>query len=137
VIHISNEPRRVISSPQPDDSGRSEYLSELLSPVRALLHTRTARGFQARDLLRERIRARGDLQGAYLHFQLCDFDVNLPLGWSLSDAAREDMNQQLTGYKDEEYSERTNNQINLQLVIDLLQGNTSVTGVIESPNCRR
>lgn len=134
VIHISNEPRRA-SVEQEDDSGQSVYLSELLSPVRTLLHTRSARGFQARDLLRERIRARDDIKGTYLHFQLCDFDVNLPLGWSLSDAAQNDMNQQLSGYQ--EYPERTSNQHNLQLVINLLKGDTTITGVPQSSVCQK
>ena len=132
IIHISNDPRPLDGK----ETGPSEQrvsLGEILSPARALLKTRSARGYQARDALRERIRSFAE-GGAYLHFQLCEFDTKLPLGWSLSIAAQNDMDQQLTGAPKNDG--RTDNVVNLDRVIKLLQGDSSAAGVGEPATCQ-
>ena len=99
VIHISNEP---ISKPRQvveKSSGKRVFMGEALSPVRALLHVRPARGDQARGVLAERVTTPADEEtGQHVHFQLCDYDVTLPLGWMLSKLAQKDMTHQLLGY---------------------------------------
>jgi hypothetical protein len=98
VIHISNEP---IKKPKvvEKSSGKRVFMGEVLSPVRALLHVRPARGDQARDMLAERVTTPADkATGKHVHFQLCDYGVTLPLGWMLSGLAQKDMTHQLLGY---------------------------------------
>lgn len=62
---------------------------EVLSPFKALFNTRPARGFQAQDALHETYR------GNAASFGLCEYDVGLPLGWTLSEASRRSIDAQL------------------------------------------
>jgi hypothetical protein len=99
VIQVSNEPVKRPERIVKEAPGRRVWMGAVLSPVRALLHVRPARGYQARDELAERMRAGDAAQsGPHVHFRPCDYDVTLPLGWMLSGRAREDMTQQLVGY---------------------------------------
>ncbi len=99
VIHISNDPIRKPKQVLKESPGKHVLAGEALSPVRALLHTRPARGYQARDVLAERVTAAADEEpGAHVHFGLCAYGVKLPLGWMLSRLAQEDMTHQLVGY---------------------------------------
>jgi hypothetical protein len=102
AITISNDP-----IPKPENAakkfpGKHILMGELLSPVRALLNTRPARGYQARSLLAERVEQMKTSGGVHIHFALCRYDVTLPLGWMLSDLAQKDMQHQLLGYPDED-----------------------------------
>lgn len=103
VIYIQNDPR---SAPDykvrqfdptldaPPDTG----LSETLSPIRALMRTRVARGSYAVKSLKAAVGSRN-----FRDFSLCDEirvgenmeKVPLPLGWQLSDNAQEAMDRQL------------------------------------------
>jgi hypothetical protein len=97
VIHISNDP---VDPKYTDDSlGKapdnpyirpSEFLNEVLSPLNALLNTRSARGYYARESAAWEVS-----HSNYLHFGLCRTSANVPLGWVLSKATRERMDQQL------------------------------------------
>ncbi len=88
IVHISNDP---IFYPVAAAHAHV-IMSELLSPVRALLRVRPARGYQARAELAHHVREYG---GDYAHFRLCKLDVPLPLGWMLSRKAQSEMTRQL------------------------------------------
>ncbi|MGH6945395.1 MAG: hypothetical protein ACREH6_14385 [Geminicoccaceae bacterium] len=103
VIHISNDP---LTRENPKN-GKHKLLGEALSPLRALLNVRPARGYQARAALARQVRDAGAgvglgasaiaRPGYYLHFRLCDYeDTLLPLGWTLSLDARDEMAAQLS-----------------------------------------
>jgi len=103
VIYIQNDPK---SAPDykvkqfdptldaPPDSG----LSETLSPIRALMRTRSARGSYAVKSLKAAVGRRN-----FRDFSLCDEmsvgenmeKVPLPLGWQLSDNSQQAMDRQL------------------------------------------
>jgi hypothetical protein len=103
VIYIQNDPT---SAPDyqvkhfdptldaPADTG----MSETLSPIRALMRTRSARGSYAVKSLKAAVGNRN-----FRDFSLCDEisvgenmeKVPLPLGWQLSDNSQEAMDQQL------------------------------------------
>lgn len=101
VIHISNDP---VDERYADDSlagapanpriAPKTWLNELLSPLRALLNTRDARGFYAR----ESVMWQAGWSNSF-HFGLCRKSSNVPLGWVLSQATRERMEAQLTQIK--------------------------------------
>jgi hypothetical protein len=97
VIHISNDPET--ADPEQFDDP-SLLAGQIRAPVRALLNTRPARGFQAREALHRRVldlNESGDALRAYhFHFRLCrERRTPLPLGWTLSRAAEEEMRLQL------------------------------------------
>jgi hypothetical protein len=126
VLHLSNDP--ATTDPR-DLLERRKWLNQPLAPLKALLNTRQARGFQAREDLERRA-------AAHFHFRLCRHPSNtddapsqpLPLGWALSRLAREEMHRQL-GLLDFENAEgdtiATRNNSNVERVVSLLAG-TSV-----------
>lgn len=68
--------------------------SELLSPPRAILHTREARGTMALETIEHEMAELGRDQPGQprvIRFGLIDRGIPLPLGWSLSQQAAEDM----------------------------------------------
>jgi hypothetical protein len=97
VIHISNDP---VEASLADDSlagapgnpniAPKEFLNEALSPLSALLSTRNARGYYARETVAWQVS-----HSNHLHFGLCRRSANVPLGWVLSRGTRERMNAQL------------------------------------------
>jgi len=101
VIHISNDP---VDPNHTDDSlgaapdnpyiRPSDFLNEVLSPLNALLSTRSARGYYARESA-----AWAVSHDHYLHFGLCRSSTNVPLGWVLSRITRQRMDDQLANGK--------------------------------------
>jgi hypothetical protein len=100
VILISNDhglseddlPRRPPINPK--QVKPQSWAHEVLSPLRALLHTRDARGLLAAAELRDVAERAG---GRYFQFRLCD-DPKRPdvaLGWVLSDDSEDLMREQL------------------------------------------
>jgi hypothetical protein len=97
VIHISNDP---VEAQYANDSlaasldnpniAPSDFLNEALSPLWALLNTRNARGYYARETAAWQV-----TPTKYLHFGLCRRSTNVPLGWVLSQSARKQMDEQL------------------------------------------
>jgi predicted acylesterase/phospholipase RssA len=124
VIHISNEPIKKPQEVVEKSSGKRVFMGEALSPVRALLHVRPARGDQARDVLAERVTTPADEEtGKHVHFRLCDYGVTLPLGWMLSGLAQKDMTHQLIGYPENPPGVAPIvNAAKLNRVVDLLAG---------------
>jgi hypothetical protein len=125
VIHISNDPE--ITDPG-DLAEQRKVLNQVVAPLKALLHVRPARGFQAREHL-------ADIagQGSHVHFRLCRKPgqeaqtaakkAPLPLGWALSQLAREEMRSQLGVAGDGAGDAiRARNQANLKAVLALLEG---------------
>ena len=97
VIHISNEPLdprladdSLTAAPGNPSIAPSELLNEALSPLWALLNTRSARGFYARESAAWAVG-----QSNYLHFGLCRSSTNAPLGWVLARSTRLAMDSQL------------------------------------------
>jgi hypothetical protein len=97
VIHISNEPvdpkdadDRLAGSLGNPSIRPNDFLNEALSPLWALLNTRGARGYYARESAAWAVG-----HWNYLHFGLCRRSANAPLGWVLSRSTRERMNAQL------------------------------------------
>lgn len=99
VIHISNEPVEarfasdtLATAPDNPLIAPKQFLNEALSPLRAMLNTRGARGLYARETLMWHVG-----RDHFLHFGLCRASANVPLGWVLSQSTRERMEAQLTG----------------------------------------
>jgi hypothetical protein len=109
VIMIVNDPQV-----EPKDQcgekidGRDEsckarkVMNELLSPPLALMNTRGARASYARDLLRSMVtETSGEKDKKYRQYWMFSLEQNeknkkpLPLGWVLSEAAKENMHLQL------------------------------------------
>ena len=96
VIMISNDPKlEDRSEPVP-----RQFLNEALSPVVTLLNTRNARASYSRAALRSLVERQGSYDGLYLSFALHDGQGPLPLGWVLSELAKETMQKQLRGQLD-------------------------------------
>jgi hypothetical protein len=123
VIHISNDPE---TSAPSDLRERRKWLNQAVAPVKALLNTRPARGFQAREDLSKRV-------PAHLHFRLCrepgesraeEGRQPLPLGWALSSLARAEMRRQLGVAPDSSDDDPIvrRNRANLMAVLALLRG---------------
>ncbi len=74
---------------------KQEFMNEVYSPVATMLNTRGARGSYARDEIKKYAQ---NLGGLYLETGLCGGKGPLPLGWTLSDAAKNNMEQQLKAY---------------------------------------
>jgi len=107
VIRIGNSPSSLAQS----DSNvtRAEVgdsapmaLGELLSPIRAMFNTRTARGALAADMLETTVTTLQDrgILSDYVQFQIGLNDIQIPLGWQLSIGARRSLRTQLTQPKD-------------------------------------
>jgi predicted acylesterase/phospholipase RssA len=96
VIHISNDPQPLAS--EPPGTTKDHFLGEVMPPLLALLNARPARGYQARDLLFKMLSGTHPdttIDDNYVHFQLYNTGIKLPLGWVLSGAARANMQAQL------------------------------------------
>lgn len=116
VIQIRNSPIP-IEKDREENYDKRIFVSEVLSPVQALLHVREARGYQAREELSQRV---GDNN---FNFTLCKLKgTTLPLGWMLSKKARDEMEKQLTGRQGGKATtcDKTNKK-NLDKVIKLLK----------------
>lgn len=103
VIYIQNDPKsapdyRVRQFDPTLDAPADSGLSETLSPIRALMRTRSARGSYAVKSLKAAVGNRN-----FRDFSLCDEvtvdgnmeKVPLPLGWQLSDNSQQAMDRQL------------------------------------------
>ena len=97
VIHISNEPvdarfadDRLAGAADNPNIAPSHLLHEAFSPLWALLNTRNARGFYARESAAWAVG-----HSNYLHFGLCSRSANAPLGWVLASSTRRGMDSQL------------------------------------------
>jgi hypothetical protein len=131
VVHISNDPETADPA-QFDDP--YELAGQIFAPVEALLNTRPARGFQARQDLRRRVLevdsagAPGATEGVrrayHFHFRLCrEVRAPLPLGWTLSRVAKEEMQRQLgVGEVSAPGSIATRNQGQRTTLLDILAG---------------
>jgi hypothetical protein len=105
-------------------------LTDLLSPVRALLSTRQARGRLAEQNALGFVRGlpghAGSIQsprcegGCVFEFSLGDGNIEPPLGWTLSDQARRDMQ----GHLDEQQDQ-------LECIAGMLSG----SGCTKEPPC--
>ncbi len=100
VILISNDPKLeegdlpMADPKEPRRPGRETWAAEALSPVRALLHAREARGLLAASELRAAAEENG---GKYFQFRLCR-EAGHPdpaLGWVLSVESEDLMRRQL------------------------------------------
>ena len=96
VIVITNDPSIKAPCERTQEGCKAtQYSNEILSPIRALLATRAARAGYARHELKNYIHSQG---GLYLEVGLCPEQGPLPLGWTLSDAAKDNMDKQLDSY---------------------------------------
>jgi len=91
VVLISNEPlnpklRDGKKSPPPNP-----VLNEVLSPIDALINAREARAAQAIGVIRSDVGVKN-----FFHFGLCQEQVVIPLGWTLSSLTEKEMERQLT-----------------------------------------
>jgi hypothetical protein len=130
VIHISNDPE---TTDPKDMAEQRKWLNQAVAPVKALLHVRSARGFQAREDLAARVGPE-----SHIHFRLCRKPgqaaetsakkAPLPLGWALSELAREEMRSQLGIADGAGDPIRARNQANLNGVLTLLAGKPLTAG---------
>ncbi|MEM9616415.1 MAG: patatin-like phospholipase family protein [Pseudomonadota bacterium] len=82
----------------PDDKKTGRF-SEMLSPLQAVLNTRSGRTDLTVSTLEELSAAPNNT--TVVKFQLYDCDVKVPLGWYLSDVAESEMRAQLTPADDD------------------------------------
>jgi hypothetical protein len=90
VLLISNAPGEQVGGthkPPPPD----RWMTEVLAPVAALLNAREARGWEAESAIERMVSA----DGGVLTLGLAPSSVDLPLGWTLSDAAQCEIDTQL------------------------------------------
>lgn len=94
VIVIINDP----GQPEGDEAQKPDrFLREALSPVRALLHTRDARGTLARKVIKSTVEKQ--YGGMYREVRLRRGAKPLPLGWMLAESAKSEMDAQLDRLK--------------------------------------
>jgi hypothetical protein len=92
VIVIINDPGQRAG----DEGYRPDrFLREALSPLRALLHTRDARGNLAKKVVKRTVEKQ--YGGAYQEVRLRPGSKPLPLGWMLADSAKGEIDGQLEG----------------------------------------
>ena len=92
IIEIGNAPGDInplITNPKP----AGEFLSDLMSPLYALLHTRDARGTYSQALVRQS--RNHNISVPVIRFSLQKANVPLPLGWMLSGGAAREMRRQI------------------------------------------
>ena len=134
VIHISNEPLKPDLRRREEFPGTYAFLPEVLSPVWALLNVRPARGYQAREELGGRAelglsysKTGEKIGGSFIHFQLCEYEGPLPLGWVLSRLTRRDIDSQLVEVgglrRGEDNQSARFNADNVRVVLEGLAGN--------------
>jgi len=158
MVHLSNEPLVNLAEQMADSPGKRVLAGELLSPLRAIFNTREARGFQARSEVQNRIMLTNSIgstasdaawseaardseledffqrqKGLFLHFRPCEYDVPLPLGWMLSDMARDEMERQMPaeGTEPQRFADWYNRGLADRLVDALKTGETDIAGVVE------
>jgi hypothetical protein len=109
LIHISNDPavesmRVGDSCPQSNDPAPSHF-GEIMAPAMTLLNTRDARGATARAAIRTLFAGGREVTSLeddstddkVYHFRLCAGSYHLPLGWTLSRNAYDELQRQLKG----------------------------------------
>jgi hypothetical protein len=120
AILISNDPELgerdlpLSDAQQPRGAKRETWAAEVLSPLRALLHTRDARGLLAASELRALAEQNG---GKYFQFRLCKEPgrADPALGWVLSGESENLMRQQLR-------SDACGNAEQLRALLEALEG---------------
>jgi hypothetical protein len=107
IIHISNDPARPLGTPDPPPGWTDRGLEEVLSPIRTMINARDARRDQPINLLKtsmylieaKGVSTRGNAinpaRAAYVDFGLNQDKLPLPLGWTLSGHAREEIAGQI------------------------------------------
>ena len=73
------------------------WLGELLSPIRTMLNTRSARGVLAAEMLETAVTTLQDNNQVsdHIQFQIGVDEVEIPLGWQLSSGSRKALRAQL------------------------------------------
>lgn len=97
LIYVNNEPgEREISTAASKPPAANRWLTEVMSPIDALLNTRVARGTYSQSLTKEFLEA--DAQDGkkhrYYHFGLIKEEFAPPLGWFLSANSRHSIDTQ-------------------------------------------
>ncbi len=93
VIVISNDPEQPDEGvPTASEVDEGEFLKEATAPLSTMLSTRDARGHYAEAAIKTAVLA---ANGKFIRFRLRSSDVPLPLGWMISDSARNEMERQL------------------------------------------
>ncbi|MEO6021839.1 MAG: patatin-like phospholipase family protein [Burkholderiales bacterium] len=127
VIRIGNSPSRLAASDTREAGPESPEsppagLGELLSPVRAMVNTRVARGSLAAEALKTQVTTLWDNQecAEFIEFQIGIGDVQTPLGWQLSQAARRSLRAQLATQDGCDSRNGIQNGCSVQDVIEIL-----------------
>jgi len=98
VVYVNNDPgEQETSMAEPAHADAHRRLTELMSPIDALLNTRVARGTYSQSLTKEFVEANapgGDKRRRYFHFGLKQEKFAPPLGWFLSTKSRRDIDAQ-------------------------------------------
>lgn len=103
VIVITNDPKvkepcdmtkNIENHPSNKGCTPRKFMNELYSPIATMIQTRNARGSYARAEVKNYL----DKKGLYLEIGLCKDKGPLPLGWTLSDDAKLNMEGQLKNY---------------------------------------
>jgi len=98
LVYVNNDPgEQETSAAEPAHHAAYRWLTELMSPIDALLNTRVARGTYSQSLTKEFVEANapaGDKRRRYYHFGLKDEKFAPPLGWFLSAKSRRSIDKQ-------------------------------------------
>ncbi len=113
VIRIGNTPSRAALPSHGEVTSHGDVkgeaprpapvsFAEVLSPLRALLNARAARGALASENLRAQVASLREVgvDASLIDFQIGLSEVQLPLGWQLSNSARQELREQLAGGPD-------------------------------------
>ena len=98
IVHISNDPQVAPKEAAEKLPGRTVWMGEVLSPLYAILHVRSGRGIQARELVADLVddlETCGVATGYEVHFRLWQRGKPIPLGWTLSQQTRDEIVAQL------------------------------------------
>ncbi len=121
VIHISNEPVVPDTEQARKQVSFHPVMGEVLSPLRALLKVRPARGFQAREFLQRWLDEESSDTVSHVHFLPCKREHDLPLGWLLSEAVQTELAAQLTAKDPHGVGAPAYNFANMQQVLQHLR----------------
>jgi hypothetical protein len=96
LVYVNNDPgEQETSAAEPAHHAAYRWLTELMSPIDALLNTRVARGTYSQSLTKEFVEANApDKRRRYFHFGLKQEKFAPPLGWFLSAKSRRSIDEQ-------------------------------------------
>lgn len=140
VIRIGNSPSMLAATENKRASDEIDepspmWLGELLSPVRTMANTRTARGVLAAEALKTDITTMQDngVLSDYVEFQIGLDAMPIPLGWQLASSTRKALVAQLNRPSDCSNRSGIVNGCNVQDVVDIIRSSRQLPEDLPPP----